>query len=112
MHRYDIERRLWNKKKSFKYFQTSHILAAAGSSEVVAAAGSALSGLSATQLSSGASTSTAHAEAGGAGCVLRIVISNIIYPVTLDILHQVNNNDLILVHHIKSQCSYMNHIRF
>ncbi|XP_031564300.1 polypyrimidine tract-binding protein 2-like [Actinia tenebrosa] len=66
---------------------TSHILAAASSSEVVAAAGSALSGLSANQLSS--STSTSTAEAGGAGCVLRIVISNIIYPVTLDILHQI-----------------------
>ncbi|KAK3732590.1 hypothetical protein QZH41_016071, partial [Actinostola sp. cb2023] len=65
---------------------TSHILAAAGSSDVVAAASSALSGISAGQLGN---TMGAPAVPETAGCILRIVVDNMLYTITLDVLHQV-----------------------
>jgi hypothetical protein len=62
-------------------------LAAAGTSEVVAAASSALTGLNAGQL--GASSLVSGLETGGAGCILRIIIESMLYPITLDVLHQI-----------------------
>ncbi|KXJ24034.1 polypyrimidine tract-binding protein 1 [Exaiptasia diaphana] len=67
---------------------TSHILAAAGSADVVAAASSALSGLSAGQLEAGAMT-TSLPDASVPGCILRIVIERMLYNISLDTLHQV-----------------------
>ena len=53
---------------------------------MVAAASSALSGISAGQLGN---TMGAPAVPETAGCILRIVVDNMLYTITLDVLHQV-----------------------